>query len=140
MKKFTKKIASVAIALLMGKAALAQIPATTTVTVKDSISTNTHWTCDNQYFLKGYVYVTNGTTLTIDSGVVIKGDKNTKGSLIIERGAKIMAIGSKYNPIIFTSNQAAGTRTYGDWGGLILCGSAPVNWNGNQSQVEGGPR
>lgn len=111
-----------------------------TVTVQDSISTNTHWTNDRQYLLMGYVYVTAGSTLTIDSGTIIKGDKNSKGSLIIERGAKIYANGTKNFPIIFTSNQPVGQRTYGDWGGVIICGQAPTNWNGGQAQVEGGPR
>jgi hypothetical protein len=112
----------------------------TVVTVKDSISADTHWTCDKQYLLQGYVYVTAGATLTIDPGVIIKGDKDTKGALIVERGAKIMAAGTATQPIIFTSNQDAGTRTYGDWGGLILCGKAFVNWTAGQAQVEGGPR
>ena len=111
-----------------------------TTTVQDSIAADTHWTNDKQYLLKGYVYVTAGHTLTIDSGCIIKGDKDTKGSLIVERGAKIYANGTKTAPIVFTSNQPAGSRTYGDWGGVILCGKAPVNWNGGQSQVEGGPR
>lgn len=112
----------------------------TTVTVQDSISTNTHWTCDQQYLLKGYVYVTAGATLTIDPGVIIRGDKDTKGALIVERGGKLLAMGTAASPIVFTSNQEAGTRTYGDWGGVILCGKATVNWNGGVSQVEGGPR
>ena len=112
----------------------------TVVTVQDSISTDTHWTCDQQYLLKGYVYVTAGATLTIDPGCIIRGDKDTKGALIIERGAKIKAMGSATNPIVFTSNQEAGSRAYGDWGGVILCGKAPVNWNAGQAQVEGGPR
>ncbi len=111
-----------------------------TITVQDSISTDTHWTCDNQYLLKGYVYVTAGHTLTIDSGVVIKGDKVTKGTLIVERNAKLMAMGTAMHPIVFTSNQPAGARSYGDWGGVILCGNAPVNWTVGQAQVEGGPR
>src|ERR1051326_9372334 len=59
-----------------------------TINVQDSIFTNTHWTACNQYVLYGYVYVVNGVTLTIDPGTIIKGDKNTKGTLIIERGAK----------------------------------------------------
>ncbi len=112
----------------------------TTVTIQDSISTNTTWTCDKQYLLKGYVYVTSGTTLTIDPGVIIRGDKNTKGALIIERGAKIMALGTAASPIVFTSSQPAGQRSYGDWGGVILCGKSPVNWTAGQAQVEGGPR
>ncbi len=136
MNKLFTKLTVVASLLFLGKAT-AQV---TTIQIQDSIYTNTHWTCDKQYLLKGYVYVVSGTTLTVDSGVIIKGDKNSKGSLIIERGAKIYCNGTKYSPVVFTSNQAVGNRTYGDWGGLILCGKAPVNWNGNVSQVEGGPR
>lgn len=109
-------------------------------TVQDSISTDTHWTADKQYLLKGYVYVTDGATLTIDAGVIVKGDKNTKGALVVERGAKIMAMGTASAPVVFTSNQAKGSRSYGDWGGVILCGKAPNNWNGGVAQVEGGPR
>ncbi len=124
----------------MFAASIYSASAFTTVIVKDSISTNTHWTCDKQYQLQGYVYVTAGATLTIDAGCIIKGDKDSKGSLIIERNAKIMAMGTITSPIIFTSNQDAGSRTYGDWGGVILCGNAPTNWNGGTSTVEGGPR
>lgn len=110
------------------------------ITIQDSISTNTHWTCNNQYLLKGYIYVTAGHTLTIDPGTIIKGDKSTKGTLIIERGARILAMGTSINPIIFTSNQLPGYRSYGDWGGVIICGNAPTNWLADQAQVEGGPR
>jgi hypothetical protein len=121
------------------------------ITVKDSISTNTHWTADNKYLLVGYVYVTKGATLTIDPGTIIKGDRDTKGSLIVERGAKLMAVGTADKPIVFTSNQPKGQRNYGDWGGVILCGYAPVNWTAATTidgktlpsgvgQVEGGPR
>lgn len=111
-----------------------------TVTVQDSISTNTHWTHDNQYLLKGWVYVTAGTTLTIDAGVIIRGDKATKSALIVERGAKIICNGTAEQPIVFTSNQPAGARDYGDWGGLVLLGKAPNNWNGGDQIMEGGPR
>ncbi len=124
-------------AMLFAATTFAQV---TTINVQDSISTNTHWTCDKQYLLKGYVYVTSGATLTIDPGVIIKGDKNSKGALIVERGAKIMAAGTAAQPIVFTSNQPVAQRTYGDWGGVILCGQAPVNWTAGQAQVEGGPR
>ncbi len=88
--------------------------------------------------LRGFVYVTKGVTLTIEPGTVVKGEKATKGSLIVEPGAKIIAEGTAERPIVFTSNQAAGERDYGDWGGLILCGNAPVN--ANEPQIEGGPR
>jgi hypothetical protein len=122
-----------------------------TTVVQDSVHGNVHWTAGNKYLLKGYVYVTNGSTLTIDPGTVIKGDKATKGALIVERGAKIMAQGTPSNPIVFTSNQPAGSRNYGDWGGVILCGYSPNNWVAAKNidntvlptgigQVEGGPR
>ncbi len=138
MKK--QKLLTIAIFLCIGFSASISNAQVTVVTLQDSISTNTKWTSNKQYLIKGYVYVTAGTTLTIEPGTIIKGDKNSKGTLIIERGAKLMAAGTLTNPIVFTSNQAAGNRSYGDWGGLILCGSAPTNWAAGQGQVEGGPR
>ena len=111
------------------------------VTVTAPITANTTWTVGNRYLLKGYVYVRSGATLTIEPGTVIFGDKDTKGALIIEPGAKIMAVGTAAKPIVFTSNQAKGSRNYGDWGGLIIAGNGPVNSivNGVRPTVEGGP-
>ncbi|MEY2799859.1 MAG: hypothetical protein RI934_847, partial [Bacteroidota bacterium] len=37
-----------------------------------------------------------------------------------------------------TSDEPAGTRTYGDWGGLIILGNAPINPVGGQATIEGG--
>jgi hypothetical protein len=111
----------------------------TPVTVQGDITTNTHWTNDKQYLLKGSVYVDSNATLTIDSGVTVFGDKATKGTLIIERGAKIYANGTKKYPVIFTSNENPASRDIGDWGGLVICGKCPTNWQGDH-QVEGGLR
>lgn len=112
----------------------------TTVNVSGEINVDTRWKCDKQYLLKGFVYVTAGHTLTIDAGTIIKGDLDTKGTLIIERGAKIYVEGTVSSPVIFTSNQAVGSRQPGDWGGLIVCGAAPINFLSGEQQVEGGPR
>ncbi len=90
------------------------------------------------YLLKGWVYVTDGATLTIEPGTVIKGDKETKAALIVERGGRIMAEGTKTQPIVFTSNQGAGLRKPGDWGGVIICGRATNNKT--EMIIEGGPR
>lgn len=110
-----------------------------TVTVNaGDISTNTTWTSDNTYLLNGWVYVTNGATLTIEPGTIIRGDYVNKGSLIIERGAKIVAQGTASNPIVFTSAEDAGNRDYGDWGGVILCGRASINQAGDTAEIEGG--
>ncbi|MBK6890036.1 MAG: T9SS C-terminal target domain-containing protein [Sphingobacteriales bacterium] len=97
------------------------------VDVSGTLSSTTTWKADKKYLLKGFVYVAAGSTLNIEAGTIIKGDKDTKGSLIILPGAKIMAEGTPQKPIVFTSNQPKGARGYGDWGGLILLGKAGVN-------------
>ncbi len=90
------------------------------------------------YHLKGWVYIRDGAQLTIEPGTIIKGDKETKAALIVERGGKLIAKGTATEPIVFTSEQAAGSRRPGDWGGLIICGKAKNN-QGNDMQIEGGP-
>ncbi|MGI6222126.1 MAG: hypothetical protein ACOYJG_00785 [Prevotella sp.] len=90
------------------------------------------------YTLKGWVYIGDGAQLTIEPGTIIKGDKTTKASLIVERGGKLIAQGTASNPIVFTSAQAKGSRKPGDWGGIILCGKAQNNQT--EMQIEGGPR
>ncbi len=109
----------------------------TSVEVKGDISTNTTWTADKIYQLKGFVYVTEGATLTIQPGTIIKGDKSTKATLVVTRGAKINATGTADKPIVFTSGVAAGGRREGDWGGLIILGKAPHN-KGVNNTIEGG--
>jgi hypothetical protein len=109
----------------------------TTVEVSGDISTNTTWSASKIYTLKGFVYVTNGATLTVEAGTIVKGDKASKGTLIITRGAKISAIGTVDKPIVFTSSFAAGTRNSGDWGGIVILGKAPVNQS-STVQIEGG--
>ena len=90
------------------------------------------------YTLKGWVYIADGAELTIEPGTIIKGDKQTKAALIAERGGKLIAKGTAQEPIVFTSEQEAGQRRPGDWGGIILCGNARNNQG--EQQIEGGPR
>ena len=92
------------------------------------------------YLLKGWVYIADGATLTIEPGTIIKGDKLTKAALIVEPGGKLYAQGTASQPIVFTSAQPAGSRKPGDWGGIILCGKAPNNNGSLNQQIEGGPR
>ncbi len=106
--------------------------------VEGDISIATTWTADNIYLLRGWVYVTSGATLTIQPGTIIKGEQATKGSLIIQRGGLLIADGTLSAPIIFTSERPASQRAAGDWGGIILCGQAPVNLPGGEGQIEGG--
>ena len=116
-----------------------ETPETKDVILENEITSDMTLKATDNNLLRGFVYVTDGVTLTIEPGTVIKGEKATKGSLIVEPGGKIIAQGTAEKPIVFTSDQAAGSRAYGDWGGLILCGNAPVNAT-SKPQIEGGPR
>ncbi len=109
-------------------------PATIT-TVSADITTNTTWS--GVVKLMNKVYVKNNATLTIAPGTIIRGDKLTQGSLIITRGAKIIADGTAANPIVFTSNEAVGARNEGDWGGLVILGLAKNNQPGGVANIEG---
>ncbi|GAA4411492.1 hypothetical protein GCM10023187_37420 [Nibrella viscosa] len=117
------------------------------VQVQGEITTNTTWTRNNVYLLRGFVYVTNGAVLTIESGTLIKGGEPSTdpagqqrgGTLIIEKGGRIEARGTAAQPIVFTSNRPAGQRGYGDWGGVVLVGRAPHN-RPAATTLEGGIR
>jgi len=109
-----------------------------TVTVTASITNNTTWTSNNVYLLSGPIYVKNGATLTIQPGTVILGDKAVQYSgLYITQGSKLEAQGTESQPIVFSSNQAAGARAKGDWGGIILMGRASNNQPGGIANIEG---
>jgi hypothetical protein len=75
--------------------------------------------------------------LTIEPGTVVFGDIATKGTLVIQRGGKLIADGTRDEPIVFTSIRPAGQRTPGDWGGVVICGRARNNESANV-QLEGG--
>lgn len=96
------------------------------VVLSGNLTTRT-LTANQKYLLQGQVFVRADQTLTIQPGTVIFGDKITKGTLVIDRGGKIIADGTAANPIVMTSVLPAGTRDRGDWGGLVICGNARVN-------------
>ncbi|MCS6821418.1 MAG: cell shape-determining protein MreB [Microscillaceae bacterium] len=114
-------------------------PATGARIIQGEITKNVTLIATNKYILKGFVYVTDGATLTIPPGTIIFGDTDTKGTLIIEKGGKIDAQGTAQKPIVFTSPKRKGQRNYGDWGGIVICGKAPHNQQGSR-QFEGGIR
>lgn len=132
-----KKLQSTFVCVLVSMtAAFAQLP---TATLSGEISGITrNLVNDTVYILNGFVYVEDGATLNIEAGTIIRGDKDSKGSLIITRGSKINANGTVDQPIVFTSNQPEGSRNYGDWGGIIILGNAPINVAGGTSIIEGG--
>ncbi|MBX3207260.1 MAG: hypothetical protein KF764_19590 [Labilithrix sp.] len=111
-------------------------------TVEGEITASRTLSADKTWLLKGLVSVKPGATLTIEKGTVIKGDNASKAILLIEAGAKIDAVGTPDEPIVFTSQAAEGQKAAGDWGGVIILGNAPINVkdaNGNpiQQSIEG---
>lgn len=109
-----------------------------TITLTGNITSNITLKSDINYILDSWVYVKSGATITIEPGTIIKGKVDTKASLVIERGAKIMATGTVAKPIVFTSAKPVGSRAAGDWGGLVICGNAKINVTGGEAEIEGG--
>ena len=115
------------------------------VVITGNITTNTELTANNTYLLKGLVRVQSGATLTIQAGTKIyganDGSPDPASALIIKPGGKLIANGTELNPIIFTSEftKLGSSRlpTYGDWGGIIILGNAPINVAGGTAVIEG---
>jgi len=106
---------------------------------------------DSTYILQGLTFVNPGVTITIEEGVVVRGQPrdgtSIPGILCVSRGGEIIADGTQTNPIIFTTAESPdGSRWIaGDafkdadpkgapmapdvnrWGALVLLGYAPTN-------------
>ncbi|MGB6223635.1 T9SS C-terminal target domain-containing protein [Haloferula sp.] len=138
------------------------------ITVSGDIAANTTWTSDNAYILNKVVFVKPGVTLTIEPGTKIYGTQDTSvtpstyGSLVVTRGATLIAEGTVNEPIEFTALEerdgfdddddpgtpnVAPDPALGDggfWGGLVMLGAAPINYyvggvNVNENDIEGFP-
>jgi len=98
-----------------------------------SVTLTGHITADTTLFaidnntLSGLVYVDAGVTLTVEKGATVRGaySGSNTAALIIKRGAKLMAVGTQEQPIVFTS--ASPNPVSGDWGGIELLGKAAIN-------------
>jgi hypothetical protein len=100
------------------------------IIITGTITSNMTLKKENVYVLVGTVYVTPNVTLTIQPGTLIRCDTDTLTTLVITKGAKIIAEGTETDPIVFTSNKNSGDRNPGDWGGIIILGDAPINKSG----------
>lgn len=116
---------------------------------------------DSTYILEGLTFVNAGNTITIEPGVVVRGQPrdgtNGPGALCVSRGAEIIADASASNPIIFTTAADVNGERYtaGDtfmdadpknnpmapnvnlWGALVLLGYAPTNTGSIDTGVAG---
>jgi hypothetical protein len=122
--------------------------------VKGTFADDLWLTNDTVWILQGAVRIGNnasspaaasGNTVYVEAGTEIRGTVSAvdPGALFITRGSDIYADGLREfdtsgayavqttdlaspDPIIFTSNNAVGTRAPGDWGGLVINGYARV--------------
>ena len=122
---------------------------TQTITASPNGTGTVTWSNDTTYILDGFVFVNSGQTLTIEAGTVIQG-KSGQGSdasaLIVARGAKIIAVGTEKEPIIFTAEGDdvnnpfdIAPHTVGQWGGVIILGNASTNTDPPEQAIEGIP-
>lgn len=128
-------------------------PSPNKLEISENITSNTTWETGKTYILKNRISVTSGNKLTIQPGVIIKGEAGTGANataLIIARGAQIHAEGTAAQPIIFTSiadeiqpGEIAGPNLdpnlNGLWGGVIILGNAPISADAPAVQIEGIP-
>jgi len=107
--------------------------------LRTPITSRVKLTSKKIYALDGYVFVDSLGVLEIEPGTVIIGDTVGQNSaLCINRGGKILAVGTRENPIVFTSSAPPGQRRAGDWGGILICGLASTNHPGGEAALEGG--
>lgn len=86
------------------------------------------WDCSKEWRVTGLTFIRGGT-LTIRPGTKITG-LGMGAAVVITRGARIDAQGTRTQPIVFTSANPVGMRRQGDWAGLVLLGAAPINVTG----------
>ena len=98
-------------------------PAAPIVQVTGDITADTTWTCNNIYLLSGQHVFVRGSVLTIEPGTRI--EARDSAALVVEKDARIDAVGTADLPIVMTSALAVPAR--GDWGGIVLLGTATTN-------------
>lgn len=89
------------------------------------ITEDTTWDNDTIWRIQHQVFVNAGATLTIEPGTLILA-RGQNAVIVVEKGAKIMAMGRKEAPIVMTCDEDVGLRESGCWAGLILLGNAPM--------------
>ncbi len=125
-------------------------PGASDVKITANITSSQTWVTGKTYVLAGRIAVTAGNTLTIQPGVIVKGEVGTganASALVIARGAKINALGTATSPIIFTTTadeivpgQIASpnldANLTGLWGGVLVLGKAKGSFGGDVTEVQ----
>lgn len=111
--------------------------------ITGDITTSQTWVATNRYILgdpgpgngPDFIKIKGNKTLTINAGTVILSER---AALVVTQGSKLICKGTLASPVVFTSAKPAGNRAPGDWGGIVICGKAPINAPGGTALVEGG--
>jgi len=93
------------------------------------ISEDTTWTADTLYRIRHQVFVNSGATLTVEPGTLVVAS-GQNAVIVVERGGRMMSVGRRDLPIVYTCDEQVGNRTSGCWAGLIVLGAAPENFEG----------
>lgn len=105
----------------------------TTVNLSGVYTSDLELDPDIEYIVTGPVLIASGSTLTVPAGMTVKAEPvGVNAYIAIQQGARIVANGTSANPIVFTSNAAEPTS--GNWGGIVLCGRAPINSTADGSE------
>jgi hypothetical protein len=123
------------------------------IPIVGNIFTDQTWVSGKTYLLLGRIVVLPGATLTIEPGVVVKGQpgEGAEASMLwVAQGGKLIAEGTAASPIIFTSSlddiepgmlnsPNLTSSDIGLWGGILLLGEAPVSVEFPDPTIEGIP-
>lgn len=86
------------------------------------LSEDADWSCRANYVLATPLVVRPGVTLSVGPDTRVS---SARGAFVlIARGARLVAEGSREAPIIFTSARPPGRRAPADWRGLLMAGNA----------------
>ncbi|MBT8297257.1 MAG: multidrug transporter [Maribacter sp.] len=108
-------------------------PGDTTVNLSGVYTEDLTLDSEIDYVITGPVLIADGTTLSIPAGMTIKAEPvGVNAYIAIQQGAQINAVGTADSPIVLTSN--ASSPSSGDWGGLVMCGRAPINSTADGSE------
>lgn len=82
---------------------------------------------DQVYKLTGKLIVANGAKLTIEAGAIIEATPRLEGEdirfIAVSQGGQIFVNGTAQKPVVMTATE----KVSGKWGGLVICGNAPIN-------------
>ncbi|MCU4155328.1 hypothetical protein J1N10_05035 [Carboxylicivirga sp. A043] len=100
--------------------------------IAGTITKDVEFDAATAYKLDGALIVAEGGSLTIPAGTKITAKGGSTSYIAVAQGGKIFVEGTASNPVVMTSDVSEA----GSWGGLVICGKAPVNTgDGGVSEV-----